>query len=388
MFFSVVLLVQKKYSEKKAADTCRVIMEGIAYMHQMGVTHRDLKPENFLLDSESDKAALKFTDFGLSMFFKPGETFSDTVGSAYYIAPEVLGKLVTNPSTGKKMKQDPKYNHMADIWSCGVILYVLLSGAPPFWGDTQEAIFREVLRGELDLTSHPWPMISSEAKACIKRMLVRDYTKRATAEELLDDPWLKKNGCASEHPMDNVVSARLRDFAKMNKLKRRALQVIASNLDPSEIMGLKNMFEAIDTDKSGTITLDELRSAIGKGQYKLTEGDVTKLMEVADVDGSGEVDYVEFLAATLNQSKLDKEENLYKAFVKFDTNKDGKLSVDEITNALADFKVSEAETKEIIKECDADGDGEIDYDEFLTMMRKDQVKPRGVRRTPTVYVDN
>jgi len=374
------IIQEKKYSEKKAADMCRTIVEAVSHMHQMGVMHRDLKPENFLLDSEAKDANLKFTDFGLSVFFKPGDFFHDTVGSAYYIAPEVLGQKVFDPKTGRKVKQDPNYNEKADVWSCGVILYILLSGVPPFWGDTQEAIFKEVLRGELDLSSHPWPEISEDAKNCIRRLLTRDPAARPSGEEMLSDPWLRKGGNASDRVIDNVVAQRLKQFAQMNKLKRRALQVIAASLDPAEIEGLRNMFEAIDTDKSGAITMDELRQAIGKGRYKLTETDITNLMQAADVDGNGEIDYEEFLAATIHQSKLEHEEHIYHAFKKFDKDGNGVLSVDEVTEALRNFNISADEVKSIIKEVDKDGNGEIDYEEFLIMMRDQEMDKQALRR--------
>jgi len=380
------IIQEKKYSEKKAADMCRTIVEAVTHMHQMGVMHRDLKPENFLLDSPGQDANLKFTDFGLSVFFKPGDTFSDTVGSAYYIAPEVLGQKKFDPKTGRKVKCDPKYDEKADIWSCGVILYILLSGVPPFWGDTQEAIFREVIKGELDLQTHPWPSISSDAKNCIRRMLTRDVDKRPSGEEMLADPWLKKGGNASDKIIDNVVASRLKNFSQMNKLKKKALQVIAASLDPAEIEGLKNMFETIDADKNGTITMDELRAAIGKGQYKLTEEDITSLMEAADVDGNGEIDYNEFLAATLHQSKLDKEEHIYEAFKKFDADGNGVLSLEEITDALKTFNMAEGEIAAILKEVDKDGNGEVDYEEFLVMMRDSDMQKAPTRRgAPQAY---
>lgn len=307
------------------------------------------------------------------------------VGSAYYIAPEVLGQKIFDPKTGRKVKQDPKYNEKADVWSCGVILYILLSGVPPFWGETQEAIFKEVLRGELDLTSHPWPSISNDAKNCIRAMLTRDPAKRPSGEEMLQDPWLKKGGSASDKVIDNVVATRLKDFSKMNKLKKKALQVIAASLDPAEIEGLKNMFETIDTDKSGTITMDELRKAIGKGQYKLTTEDITRLMEAADVDGNGEIDYNEFLAATIHQSKLEHEEHIFNAFKKFDKDGNGVLSVEEITEALENFNISKNEIAGILKEVDKDGNGEVDYEEFLVMMRDSDMQKQPPRRHGVGY---
>lgn len=134
------------YTEKKAAEIFRIMVDVIRHCHDLGVMHRDLKPENFLLAGKSpNEFKLKLTDFGLSHFYKPGDKFRDLIGSPYYVAPEVLKRY---------------YGHEADMWSLGVILYIMLSGLPPFWGDTEEQIFKMVIRGNLDFVSSPWPKIS------------------------------------------------------------------------------------------------------------------------------------------------------------------------------------------------------------------------------------
>jgi calcium-dependent protein kinase len=158
------------YSEKSASQIIRAIIEVVAHCHSMGVVHRDLKPENFLLSNAGTAAELKAIDFGLSAFFLPQESLSDIVGSAYYVAPEVLRK---------------SYSYQCDIWSCGVILYILLCGIPPFYAETETAIFRQVIKGNVDFEMHPWPNISNEAKDCVRRMLTRDVAKRATAAQIL-----------------------------------------------------------------------------------------------------------------------------------------------------------------------------------------------------------
>ncbi|PNX75897.1 calcium-dependent protein kinase 3-like protein [Trifolium pratense] len=158
------------YSERAAAEMCRQMVAVVHNCHSMGVIHRDLKPENFLLLNKHENSPLKATDFGLSVFFKPGDVFKDLVGSAYYVAPEVLRR---------------NYGPEADIWSAGIILYILLSGVPPFWAEKEQGIFDAILRGHIDFASDPWPKISSSAKDLIKKMLQGDPKERITAAEVL-----------------------------------------------------------------------------------------------------------------------------------------------------------------------------------------------------------
>lgn len=158
------------YTERKAAELTRIIVGVVEACHSLGVMHRDLKPENFLFVDKKEESLLKTIDFGLSIFFKPGERFTDVVGSPYYVAPEVLRK---------------RYGAESDVWSAGVIVYILLSGVPPFWAETEQGIFEQVLHGDLDFDSDPWPSISESAKDLVKKMLVRDPRRRLTAHEVL-----------------------------------------------------------------------------------------------------------------------------------------------------------------------------------------------------------
>ncbi|MQL86846.1 hypothetical protein Taro_019381, partial [Colocasia esculenta] len=252
------------YSEKAAADLARVIVGVVEACHSMGVMHRDLKPENFLFVDQTESSPLKTIDFGLSIFFKPGEMFTDVVGSPYYVAPEVLKKY---------------YGPEVDVWSAGVIIYILLSGVPPFWDETEQGIFEQVLKGELDFLSDPWPSISDSAKDLVSRMLVRDPKKRLTAHEVLCHPWVRVDGVAPDKPLDSAVLTRLKQFSAMNKLKKMALKVIAENLSEEEIAGLKEMFKMIDTDNSGQITLEELKAGLERVGAKLRESEISALME-------------------------------------------------------------------------------------------------------------
>ncbi|KAL2629102.1 hypothetical protein R1flu_013788 [Riccia fluitans] len=346
------------YSEAAASALCRTIVGVIAACHSLNVMHRDLKPENFLLANKSEDAPLKTTDFGLSVFFKPDEKFTNLVGSPYYIAPEVLNR---------------NYGPEADIWSAGVILYILLSGVPPFWGETDQAIFNKITRGRVDYSSYPWPGISASAKDLVKRMLDMNPKTRITAKEVLLHPWIAVDGVAPTEPFDPAVQTRLKQFSAMNKLKKMALRVIADNLSEEEIAGLREMFKAMDVDKSGNITYEELRGGLKRVGSKLTEREIQDLMDAADVDKDGTIDYGEFIAATMSVQKAEKEENLFAAFSYFDKDKSGYITVDELQQACIDHNLGEVRIEDLLKDVDQNNDGRIDYNEFVKMMRQNRI---------------
>ncbi|CAM8996356.1 unnamed protein product [Rhodiola kirilowii] len=355
------IIAQGQYSERAAAAICRQIVNVVHICHFMGVMHRDLKPENFLLSSTDENAMLKATDFGLSVFIEEGKVYRDVVGSAYYVAPEVLQR-----SYGKEI----------DVWSAGVILYILLSGVPPFWGDGETAIFNSILKGELDFESEPWPSISYSAIDLVRKMLTQDPKKRLTAAQVLEHPWIRVGGDATDKPLDSAVLSRMKQFRAMNKLKQLALKVIAENLSEEDITGLKSMFSNMDTDKSGTITYEELKSGLARLGSKLSEVEVKQLMEAADVDGNGTIDYIEFITATMHRHKLERDENLFNAFQYFDKDGSGFITRDELESAMKQYGMGdEATIREIISEVDTDNDGRINYEEFCTMMRSGTQQP-------------
>ncbi|GAB2229220.1 hypothetical protein Droror1_Dr00023357 [Drosera rotundifolia] len=332
------IIAMGHFTERAAASLLRTIVQIVHTCHTMGVIHRDLKPENFLLLNKNENSPLKATDFGLSVFYKSGETFKDIVGSAYYIAPEVLKR---------------KYGPEVDIWR------------------TEHGIFNAILRGHVDFTSDPWPSLSLQAKDLVRKMLNSDPKQRLTAYQVLNHPWIKEDGEAPDTPLDNAVLDRLKQFRAMNKFKKVALRVIAGCLSEEEIMGLKQMFKSMDTDNSGTITLEELKQGLQKQGTRLSELEVKQLMEAADADGNGTIDYEEFITATMHMNRMDREEDLYTAFQYFDKDSSGFITIEELEQALREYGMHDGrDIKEIISEVDDDNDGRINYDEFVTMMRK------------------
>ncbi|KAG2309316.1 hypothetical protein Bca52824_029064 [Brassica carinata] len=309
------------YTERKAAELARTIVGVIEACHSLGVMYCDLKPDNFLFVNGDEEAALKTIDFGLSVFFKPDLCLmpnTSFIGSPYYVAPEVLKK---------------HYSHECDVWSAGVIIYILLSGVPPFWDE-------------------PWPSVSENAKDLVRWMLIRDPKKRMTAHEVI---WVRVDGVALDKPLYSAVLTRLTQFSAMNKLKKIAIKVIAESLSEEEIAGLKEMFKMIDTDNSGHITLEELKKVLDRVGANLKDSEILGLMQAADIDNSGTIDFGEFIAAMVHLNKIEKEDHMFIAFSYFDKDGSGYTTRDELQQACKQFGLAD--------------DGRIDYSEFVDMMQ-------------------
>ncbi|XP_016507826.1 calcium-dependent protein kinase 28-like isoform X1 [Nicotiana tabacum] len=310
------------YAEKDAAIVVRQMLKVAAQCHLHGLVHRDMKPENFLFKSPKEDSPLKATDFGLSDFIRPGKKFQDIVGSAYYVAPEVL-----------KRRSGPE----SDVWSIGVITYILLCGRRPFWDKTEDGIFKEVLRNKPDFRRKPWPTISNSAKDFVKKLLVKDPRARLTAAQALSHPWVREGGDASEIPLDISVLSNMRQFVKYSRLKQFALRALASTVDEEELADVRDQFSAIDVDKNGVISLEEMRQALAKDlPWKMKESRVLEILQAIDSNTDGLVDFPEFVAATLHVHQLEEhnstkwQERSQAAFEKFDVDRDGFITPEEL----------------------------------------------------------
>ncbi|KAH7865295.1 hypothetical protein Vadar_004820 [Vaccinium darrowii] len=167
-----------KFSEPESASIFQPLISAIAYCHHLGVAHRDIKPDNVLFDSRYNK--LKLADFGSAEWFGSGGTMSGVVGTPYYVAPEVL--------SGRE------YNEKVDVWSAGVILYIMLAGVPPFYGETAVETFEAVMRGNLRFPTRLFRSVSPEAKDLLRKMLCKDVSRRLSAEQVLRHPWIINGG--------------------------------------------------------------------------------------------------------------------------------------------------------------------------------------------------
>ena len=348
------------FSEKEACLIMQQLLSGICYSHQNGIVHRDLKPENILMESKSNDLTIKIVDWGCATQMKQKERLHETDGTSYYIAPEVL-------------KGD--YDEKCDIWSCGVILYILLCGYAPFYGEKDEDIYQQVLKGDYDFPKEEWDHVSEEAKNLVKKMIEKDPTKRISALEALQDDWFKIN---KEKKRGNKVLAKnvlnnMKKFKKNSKFEKATISFIINQLILKEERNdLEKQFKEWDKNGDGVLSKEEILEGYRNTYGSADPDEVDNMIKSVDLDGNGVIDYNEFLNCTMNRDKIISKKNLEYAFKAFDKDNSGAISIDEImlifkkTNNDVDIKIFE----NMIKEADINGDGEIEFDEFKDIMEK------------------
>ena len=357
------LVKMLNFNEFKCAFILNQIISAVYYLHSNNIVHRDIKPENILIsNSNKDLLSIKLIDFGSCNYIKKNENFTLKVGSPYYIAPEVL-------------KHD--YNNKCDIWSIGVILYILLVGYPPFKAKNKNELFNKIKTGSYSMEGPGWNRVSNQAKDLVTHMLEYDYNKRYSAEKCLNHVWIKQleKSKESHHINDRYLESVLVNISNLHvreKLQQATIAYIVHSIYCNEdIDDLKHVFNKLDINKDGKLTYQEFRDGFSKhfqGKQFLKEINIDQL--ISDIDGNldGVISYEEFLRVTVNKKKLLNERNLQIAFDKFDLDKDGKLSKTEIKTVLdtTDFEY----INRLIDAIDNNRDGYVSFDEFKNLMNQ------------------
>jgi len=231
----------------------------------------------------------------------------------------------------------------------------------------------KVRLGNFSFSPADWKSVSEDAKNLIRMLLKMNPRDRYTAEQALNHVWVRNKAPRAEKvDLKSSLIDNLRGFRSQNKLKKAALHVIASQLGESQIKALRDTFMALDHNGDGLLTIPEMKEGLNKCGLKEIPADLQQIMEDVDSDGSGVIDYTEFLAATLDKKVYMAEDVCWQAFRIFDRNGDGKIDKNEIGQVLNNSEVQEASAvsmAELMKEIDANGDGEIDFQEFMAMMR-------------------
>lgn len=354
------------FTEKQAAIVMKQMLQAQNYIHEQGFCHRDLKPENymFLTKEPIANSPIKLIDFGLACRCSRDQVLTTKAGTPYYVAPQVLAG---------------KYDMKSDMWSLGVILYVLMCGYPPFYGETDAETLAKVRLGNYCFNAADWTNISEDCKNLIRMMLKMNPADRYTAEQALSHAWLSNmESEAEDSPLlgqDPAFLDRFRQFRSSSKFQKVARQAIAVRAGESQIKKLKERFLAMDKDGNGTLTFDELKEGMQKAGLGDLPEDLSDIFDSIGSEGLNKINYSEFLAATLDQRVYLAEDNLWSAFRMFDKNGDGKIDLDELKKMLSDGEeelVEEATkaAQDLITKADKNGDSVIDFDEFVVMMKE------------------
>ncbi|CAO2822349.1 unnamed protein product [Amaranthus hypochondriacus] len=313
-----------KYSEEDAKAVMVQILSVVAYCHLQGVVHRDLKPENFLFTSKDDNSPLKAIDFGLSDYVKPDERLNDIVGSAYYVAPEVLHRA---------------YGTEADMWSIGVIAYILLCGSRPFWSRTESGIFRAVLKADPSFDEEPWPTLSPEAIDFVKRLLNKDYKKRLTAAQALSHPWLSGYHPDIKIPQDMIVYRLVRAYICSSSLRKAALGALAKTLTVPQLAYLKEQFQMLSPSKNGYISMQNFKTAAFRiATDAMEDSRVIDFINVVSSIQYRKMDFEEFCAAAISVHQLEAmdtwEQHAQRAYELFEKDGNRPIMIEELASEL------------------------------------------------------
>ncbi|KAK8708411.1 hypothetical protein V6N13_059453 [Hibiscus sabdariffa] len=304
-----------KYPEEDAKAVMFQILSVVAFCHLQGVIHRDLKPENFLFTTKDKGSPLKAIDFGLSDYVKPG--------SAYYVAPEVLHR---------------SYGTEADMWSIGVIAYILLCGSRPFWARTESGIFQAVLKADPSFDEPPWPTLSPEALDFVKRLLNKDYRKRLTAVQALSHPWLS-NCHDKKIPSDMIICRLVKAYIGSSPLRKAALGALAKTLTVSQLAYLREQFSLLGPNKSGFISMQNFKTVMLKNSTDAMKD--SRVLDYVNMISSiqyRKLDFEEFCASAISVHQLDGmqtwEQHARCAYDLFDKDGNRPIMIEELASEL------------------------------------------------------
>lgn len=347
-------IVEKGHlSEAKAAEVMQQLMAAVSFIHSRSVLHRDIKPENLMYESPLEGSALKLIDFGAARVLLPTYKTAERIGTPYYMAPEVI---------------QGKYDSKCDVWSCGVVLYILLSGRPPFPGKSEYEIFAHIQAGLPSFAESTWKHVSKAAKSLLKDMLKPDPKDRPTAYEVLHHPWviLKAQNVDYTKPLAEKAFACLKSFNASNKLQQAILIFIANNLLTAEERNYAmQLFRATDKDGSGLISREELQEGFKKANFEISAEKMEEIMTELDANMSGMIDYSEFLTGVTAMENLLSRDRINLMFSMFDADGSGDISASELKALLGQ---SEARWTALIDQVDNNKDGKIDIFEFKSLM--------------------
>ena len=357
-----------RYKEKTAAKLMEQIVSAVVYCHEKGICHRDLKPQNILFYNEDENSPIKIVDFGISKIYNPSlsslkEEFGDQgskkmttiVGSMLFLSPEVL---------------KGSYTEKCDVWSLGVILYILLCGYPPFNGSNEKEIAQSISSLKFSFPQS----ISENAKNLISSMLCPEK-KRISSKDILKSKWFKSK--LKDKSQITFNYQKLDEFRHFSKFKQAVLVIIASRLKTEEFQEISEIFKKINECKTGMISFEDFKKFLINNQEKnIFQGEkdeeIKKQFLGIDIDYNNKIDFTEFLAANLDKSLYLDKIRLKNAFDILDSDKNGIITKENIIEVLKIEKLYDNNklAMNLIEQNDINKDGKIDFDEFYKLMNK------------------
>jgi len=351
-------IIQKasSFNERCAIRIMKQIINALLYCHLNGIVHRDVKSDNILFLKNDINSPIKLIDFGISVKFEKDTKLKDKTGTVLYIAPEVI---------------EGSYDEKCDIWSCGVLMYMMLCGQPPFNGSSRKEVMMKIRSGKFAFKSNIWQLITSEAKDLITQMLTLNPDKRPSCRQVLSHPWFLKDQDVSINSLTYLEN--MKKFEIHSQLIQAILTFISTNIIQHEdTKELAMLFKSLDSNHDGKLSRAEIEEAYKLAYPQYDRLAINKLVDsiFVQVDGnnSGQIDYTEYLISAMDKTKLMSRDKLEIAFKSFDLNGDGSISKEEWERCFGGIKLSDSDWKAFLEDVDSNKDGSISFAEFLRFL--------------------
>jgi calcium-dependent protein kinase len=349
------------FKESDTKEFMWQILMAVNYLNLKGIAHRDIKPENFLLSSQQ-ASTLKLIDFGLSATGNSAaSTLRETVGSPFYIAPEVI---------------DQEYGPSCDVWSCGVVLYNLVTGRFPFEAEQNNQVFELIKRGVYDKSVVEASGYSAAGKDLLYKMLLKVEEGRPTAKVALQHPWFADKREEIVQRGKKVVTRGMLEQIKnfgFNSIAQReiiGLLMLQQDFSSPEVSRLVDAFMYIDKDLSGTLSAEEIEEIYSSMGMPITREEVEEIIDSLYFREKSVVTYLEFIAATLDREFYKNKQRIRELFNYMDVDMSGEIDYKDIQDCFKRFGrlLDETKIRRMIAECDHNKDQKISFEEFYLIV--------------------
>lgn len=360
----------KRFSEANAAHSVWQMLLAVHYLHSQEIVHRDLKLENFLYETKSNDH-LKLIDFGFSHVWKPDTMMAASCGTLSYVAPEVLAQ---------------SYTKQCDLWSLGVVAFILTMGYMPFSGSEDHQV-ASIMAGNYKKKPQKWESVSEPCRDFLERLLQTNPKKRLTSEDALKHEWIANRDQTGHYHItplaqldsedgtgggslnvDSDTIGALCEFHQASRFRRACMSMMAWSLTQQERAAVRDAFIELDVKRQGTIKLSELQQVLRPKLDNKGEGQLNELFSSLSSAHAEEIHYSDFLAAMMTRRILMHDEHLTATFRQFDTDNSGYITQANLKQVLGnDF--SESELKELILQVDPENMDKISYKHFVEYLR-------------------